>query len=118
MKKLSILMVLVGILMFTAPSAFSACGCTNAVDETATKTPFYYYLNPLQYVGIGNNYSSFTLNPVKGFKNCDRAKVKKCDACAKVKIKTCPTCQKAFATPKHNWIYIQPITPKCTYCIH
>ena len=56
MKKLSILMVLVGILMFTAPSAFSACGCTNGVGETATKTPFYYYLNPLQYVGIGNNY--------------------------------------------------------------
>lgn len=119
MKKLSVLMVLVGILSFTSP-VFSACGCANVVDETATKTPFYYYLNPLQYVGIGNNYSSFTLNPVKGFKNCDRAKVKKCDACAKVKIKTCPTCQKAFATPQQqpDWIYVRPITPKCTSCAH
>lgn len=92
MKKLFVSMMLVGAVFFTGQIAYAACGCAGI--EREVKTPFYYYLNPLQYVGIGNNYSGFTLNPAKGFKNCDRAKVKKCDECTK--IKPCPTCQKAF----------------------
>lgn len=111
-------MAFVGIIALSSNVAFSACGCANVEEKTTVKTPFYYYLNPLQYVGIGNNYSSFSLNPVTGFKNCNKAKVKKCDECAKVKIKTCPTCQKAFATPHYDWIYVQPIVPKCTSCAH
>ena len=27
-------------------------------------------LNPLPYIGIGPNYSTFSLNPFTGFKNC------------------------------------------------
>lgn len=109
MKKLFISMALIGAVAFSAQGTFAACGCAN-IDQTA-KTPFYYYLNPLQYMGIGQNYSSFSLNPFNGFKNCNRAKVKKCDECAKIKMKPCPTCKKAFAN--EDWTYIQPVQPKC-----
>lgn len=115
MKKLFISMALVGAVFFAGQSSFAACGCANMAQEVTTKTPFYYYLNPLQYVGIGNNYSSFSLNPLTGFKNCNRAKVKKCNECTK--IKPCPTCQKAF-NDQPEWIYIQPVMPKCTSCGH
>lgn len=114
MKKIFISMALVGAVVFAGQDAFAACGCTNATPEA--KTPFYYYLNPLQYAGIGNNYSDFSLNPFKGFKNCNKCKVKKvkkCDECTRA-IKPCPTCKKAFA----DWTYIQPITPRCTSCGH
>lgn len=116
MKKLFISLALVGAVLVSGQDAFAACGCADAA-QTA-KTPFYYYLNPLQYVGIGNNYSSFSLNPFTGFKNCNRAKVKKCDECTKV-MPQCPTCKKAFAEPTCDTcdrIYIQPVQPKCSSC--
>ena len=56
-------------------------------------------LNPLPYVGIGPNYSTFSLNPFTGFKNCNPCKkMKKCeDRCAKIEVEPiCPSCQKAF----------------------
>ena len=47
-------------------------------------------LNPLPYVGIGPNYTKFSLNPFKGFRNCE--------PCKRVEAEPmrCPTCQKAF----------------------
>lgn len=111
MRKLFISLALVGAVFFAGQTSFAACGCADMAQATA-KTPFYYYLNPLQYIGIGNNYSGFSLNPMTGFKNCNRAKVKKCDECTKVKIKPCPTCQKAF-NDEPEWIYVQP---RCTSC--
>ena len=111
MKKLFISMALIGAVAFSGQNAFAACGCADMAQNT--RTPFYYYLNPLQYIGIGNNYSSFSLNPFTGFKNCNRAKVKKCDECTRVKINPCPTCKKALNEPE--WIYVQP---KCTSCGH
>lgn len=114
MKKLFISLALVGAVAFAGQDAFAACGCAVDAAQATTRTPFYYYLNPLQYIGIGNNYSNFSLNPFTGFKNCNRAKVKKCDECTKVKIKPCPTCQKAFAEPE--WTYIQPVMPRCNSC--
>ncbi len=116
MKKLFITMALTGAVLFAGQNAFAACGCADIAPQAAAKTPFYYYLNPLQYIGIGNNYSSFSLNPFTGFKNCNRAKVKKCDECTRIKIKPCPTCQKAFNEP--DWMYVQPVTPRCTSCGH
>ena len=110
MKKLFISLALIGAVAFSTSGAFAACGCANA-EQVTVRTPFYYYLNPLQYVGIGQNYSNFSLNPFTGFKNCNRAKVKKCDECTRIKMKPCPTCQKAFAEPE--WNYIQPVQPKC-----
>ncbi len=59
-------------------------------------------LNPLPYIGIGHNSSSFSLNPFTGFKNCNPCKIKKdCDPCkAKVVVQPCNRCAKAFpATP-------------------
>lgn len=114
MKKLFISMALVGAVAFAGQDAFAACGCADMAQAGNARTPFYYYLNPLQYIGIGNNYSNFSLNPFTGFKNCNRAKVKKCDECTKVKIKPCPTCQKAF-NDEADWIYVQP-APRCTSC--
>lgn len=117
MKKLFLSLALVGAVAFSGSNAFADCGCAGQMKTV--KTPFYYYLNPLQYVGIGNNYSSFSLNPLTGFKNCDRATVKKCDECTRPAIKACPTCQKAFA-PCDNCdrMYVQPIVPRCTSCGH
>ncbi len=55
------------------------------------------YLNPLPYVGIGPNYTKFSLNPFTGFRNCNPCKrVDKCDRCAQAEPIKCPTCQKAF----------------------
>ena len=65
-------MALIGAVAFSTSGAYAACGCANTVE--AARTPFYYYLNPLQYVGIGNNYTNFSLNPFTGFKNCNKAK--------------------------------------------
>ncbi len=54
-------------------------------------------LNPLPYVGIGPNYTRFSLNPFTGFRNCNPCKrVEKCNKCAKVKPRKCPDCQKAY----------------------
>ena len=55
------------------------------------------YLNPLPYIGIGPNYTKFSLNPFTGFRNCNPCKrVEKCNRCAKAEPIKCPTCQKAF----------------------
>lgn len=58
------------------------------------------YLNPLPYVGIGQNQTSFSLNPFKGFKNCNPCKKvikNKCDRCATIQVvPTCTSCQRAF----------------------
>ena len=54
-------------------------------------------LNPLPYVGIGPNYTRFSLNPFKGFRNCEPCKrVEKSNKCAQAEPMRCPTCQKAF----------------------
>ncbi len=54
-------------------------------------------LNPLPYMGIGPNYTTFSMNPFKGFKNCNPCKrVEKCDRCAKIEPQQCNTCQKAY----------------------
>ena len=66
-------------------------------------------LNPLPYVGIGPNYTKFSLNPFTGFKNCNPCKrVEKCkcpkvDKCKKVKKDKCNKCA-------------QVEQPKCTAC--
>lgn len=115
MKKLFISLALVGAVALSGQNAFAACGCADATQATA-KTPFYYYLNPLQYVGIGNNYSNFSLNPFTGFKNCNRAKVKKCDECTKIQTSACPTCRRAFAEPICPSCQNMIIKPKCSSC--
>ena len=79
------------------------------------------YLNPLPYVGIGENKTNFSLNPFTGFKNCNKCKVKKvkCNECTKPKIMPCPTCKKAFADcgcNKMERVYVVPIQPKCSSC--
>lgn len=58
------------------------------------------YLNPLPYFGIGENKTSFSLNPFTEFKNCNPCKqINKCNRCAQVEVvPVCPTCQKAFDT--------------------
>lgn len=82
MKRLFMMLALFGFLFMSAQSANAWC-----VSE----------LNPLPYVGIGHNTSTFSLNPFTGFKNCNPCKVKKaeCDPC-KVKVKPCEKCAKAF----------------------
>ena len=79
-------------------------------------------LNPLPYIGIGENRTTFSLNPFKGFKNCNPCKiqVKECDTCTGAAAPICPNCVKAF--PKCDAcdipiiIPLQPIyveEPKC-----
>ena len=118
MKNLFISLALVGAIVMAGQTTFAACGCCNQVEA---RTPFYYYLNPLQYVGIGDNYKSFSLNPMTGFRNCNKAKYHKCDECTKAMITPCPTCQKAFNEPtcnSCNRIIYQPVQPRCTSCGH
>lgn len=57
--------------------------------------PAISYLNPLPYFGIGENKTTFSLNPFKGFKNC-----KTCNAepCEKVKKTACNDCRHIVQT--------------------
>ena len=82
MKRLFMMLALFGLFLIPAQSANAWC-----VSE----------LNPLPYVGIGYNTSTFSLNPFTGFKNCNPCKVKKaeCDPC-KVEVQPCNKCAKAF----------------------
>lgn len=67
-------------------------------------------LNPLPYIGIGENHTNFSLNPFTGFKNCNPCKkVEKCNRCAKVEPMPCPTCQRAF---------VEEAKPDCGCRIH
>ena len=55
------------------------------------------YLNPLPYIGIGCNQTKFSLNPIKGFKNCEPCKkVEKCDRCAIAEPLRCTSCGRSF----------------------
>ncbi len=109
MKKLFITLALVGAVAFSAQDAFAWDGISSL-----NPIPYLSRLNPLPYFGIGENKTNFSLNPFKGFKNCDTCnRVKKCDECTRVKIQPCPTCRKAFAD---DYEYIQPVTPRCNSC--
>ena len=78
-------------LMFLAVVSFLAVPAQSSFAWNAQD------MNPLPYVGIGPNYTTFSLNPFKGFKNCNPCKrIEKCNQCAKVEPMKCPTCQKAF----------------------
>ena len=75
------------------------------------------YLNPLPYIGIGENRTNFSLNPFTGFKNCNTCKVKRVAYCDKVN--TCG-CHKAIKKDKCNTCHretVEPvIIPKCSSC--
>ena len=120
MKNLCISLVLIGALTLSSQGVFAACNCMQNLNPM----PYIGYLNPVTYVNEAENNYSFSLNPFKGFKNCNKCKmkkVKKCDECAPVQINKCPTCKKAFAESTCNTcddIYIAPVQPRCTSCGH
>ena len=114
MKKLFVSLALVGALVLTSQNATLA-----AWEGMQTLNPLNYvsYLNPLPYIGIGQNRTSFSLNPFTGFKNCNPCRIQRtaCNECTRVKV--CPNCQRAFNMPKCNScdkIYIHQ--PRCTSC--
>lgn len=90
MKKFLMYFGVMGLLLINAQGAFAWQGIQS--------------LNPLPYIGIGPNYSTFSLNPFTGFRNCNPCKVKpKCDPCVTgAAAPICPKCVKAF--------------PKCDAC--
>ena len=120
MRNLCISLVLIGALALSSQGVFAACNCMQNLNPM----PYIGYLNPVTYVNEAENNYSFSLNPFKGFKNCNKCKmkkVKKCDECAPVQMNKCPTCKKAFAESTCNTcddIYIAPIQPRCTSCGH
>lgn len=90
MKKFLMYFGVMGLLLLPAQGAFAWQGIQS--------------LNPLPYVGIGPNYSTFSLNPFTGFRNCHPCKkVEKCNPCEK-KVEKCNTCVTGAAAP---------ICPKC-----
>lgn len=107
MKKTILVLALFGAFLLPHQGAFA--WEYNGISSL-NPMPALSYLNPLPYFGIGENKTSFSLNPFTGFKNCktckadpcDPCKVKKaeCDPCKKViPVNPCPSCQKAFADP-------------------
>ena len=101
MKNLCISLVLIGALTLSSQGVFAACNCIQNLNPM----PNIGYLNPVTYVNEAENNYSFSLNPFKGFKNCNKCKmkkVKKCDECAPVQMNKCPTCKKAFAESTCN----------------
>ena len=84
--------------------------------QSLNPMPYVSYLNPLPYVGIGENKTNFSLNPFAGFKNCNKCKVKR-TACNE-SSRTCTSCKKIInkCTSCNDYIYIQPVQPRCTSC--
>jgi len=61
------------------------------------------YLNPLQYAGIGPNYTSFSLNPMTGFRNCNPCPLpERCNKCEKVKTSKCDPCKREKRAKCHE----------------
>ena len=120
MKKLCISLVLIGAFTLSSQDVFAFCNCMQNLNPM----PYIGYLNPITYLNDAYNNYYFSLNPFKGFKNCDRCKmkkVKKCDESTTVQMDKCPTCKKAFAESNCNTcgeIYIEPVQPRCTSCDH
>lgn len=87
MKKILLPLAVVGLMMIPSQDA-------NAwtVGEGIS------YLNPLPYIGIGENKTNFSLNPFTGFKNCNKCKKVKneCNACTGAAAPVCPACTRAF----------------------
>lgn len=96
MKKLFMSLALFGVMLIPAQGAFAW-----SVSQ----------LNPLPYIGIGQNTSSFSLNPFNGFKNCNPCKAEKpkCNACEALKP-ACP-CQRVVVNPCTNCAKAFPDKP-------
>ena len=78
MKNLCISLVLIGALTLSSQGVFAACNCMQNLNPM----PYIGYLNPVTYVNEAENNYSFSLNPFKGFKNCNKCKMKKVKKCA------------------------------------
>ncbi len=94
MKKLFISLALIGAVAFSSQGAFAAWEGIQSLNPL----PYLSYLNPLPYFGIGENKTNFSLNPFKGFKNCDKCQVRKteCNTCTGAAAPICPNCVKTF----------------------
>ena len=87
MKRLLFSVALLGVFLLPQQSVF-AWEYTGV--ESLNPMPAISYLNPLPYFGIGENKTTFSLNPFKGFKNCETCKA---DPCKKVKKTACNQCE-------------------------
>jgi len=109
---LSIALIVTFFMSAQVSNAASWCECGHR--QSTGIMSYISYLNPLPYMGIGENRTSFSLNPFTGFKNCNTCKVKR------VALNTCNSCQKAIVQPKCNTChreYIQPVAiPRCNSC--
>ena len=104
MKGLCISLALIAAIGLSAQKSFAAW------EVFQTPISYISYLNPLPYIGIGENRTNFSLNPFSGFKNCDTCKrVAYCG-----EMNTCNTCQKALQ--KCNSCEHAVTIPKCTSC--
>ena len=102
MKKTFLILALFGALLL--PNQDDKAWEYNGISSL-NPMPALSYLNPLPYFGIGENKTSFSLNPFTGFKNCNPCK--KADPCDPCKVKRtacndcapvnpCPTCRRAY----------------------
>lgn len=99
MKKVYLSLALIFAIALTSQISYSAswCGCNSSSNGSMS---FISYLNPLQYFGIGENRTNFSLNPFTGFKNCDRCNVKRVAYCNAIPV--CNMCQMPIIMPKCN----------------
>lgn len=102
MKKTLLALAILG--FFMVPQQESLAWEYNGISSL-NPMPALSYLNPLPYIGIGENKTTFSLNPFTGFKNCKTCKTDPCDPCVAPKkacnecaqpINPCPTCQRTF----------------------
>ena len=108
MKDLCVSLALIVAIALSAQASFAAW------EGMQNPMPYISYLNPLPYIGIGENKTNFSLNPFKGFKNCDKCKVKRVAYCETKN--TCDTCQKAIVQPKCNTCHRVETIPRCSSC--
>ena len=114
MKDFCLSLVLVFAIFMSAQVSYAAWEGFQSLNPM----PQISYLNPLPYVGIGENKTNFSLNPFAGFKNCNKCKVKRVAYCNNEKMDTCG-CKKSITKQKcdtcHRKIE-EVVIPKCSSC--
>lgn len=113
MKNLFISLSLLGVLLMSAQGAFAwGCGCQKA--QNVKPCPCMSRLNPLPYLGIGESPYKYSLNPFKGFKNCNKCMKEECNTCTGAAAPVCPSCTKAFPDKPCNTC--EKVVPACPAC--
>ena len=97
LKDFCVSLALIVVISLAGQASFAAWEGAQALNPMT----YISYLNPLPYLGIGENKTNFSLNPFTGFKNCNKCKVQRVciNSCDREPIR-CNSCHKMYVQPR------------------